>query len=90
MHRSSSLQDIIEYWLMKGVDGFRVDAVPHLFEVNYEWDEPRSNLQGVPITDYNYLVHTLTKDQPQSYELVMSWRQILDDFADVHSTSEKV
>jgi len=34
-------QEVLEFWLEKGVDGFRVDAIPHLFELaNTSVDEP--------------------------------------------------
>lgn len=90
MYRFYVTQEIIEYWLRKGVDGFRVDAVPHLFETNYTSDEPESKAPGVTGDDYAYLNHTLTKDQPRTYELVQSWRKILDDYANRTNTDEKV
>ncbi|KYN39395.1 putative maltase H [Trachymyrmex septentrionalis] len=52
------------------VDGFRIDAVPHLFETNS--NESKSNIKCVSKDDYNYLIHTLTKDQPQTYDLVQN------------------
>lgn len=72
------------------MDGFRVDAVPHLFETNYTSDEPESNMEGVTENDYNYLIHTLTKDQPQTYDLIRSWRKIMDDYASQYNDIEKV
>lgn len=73
------------------MDGFRVDAVPHLFETNYTYlDEPKSGIEGATKDDYNYLNHILTKDQPETYNLVLSWRKILDEYADQYNTSEKV
>lgn len=83
-------QEIITFWLRKGVDGFRVDAIPHLFETNYTSDEPESNIKGVTKDDYNYLIHTLTKDQPQTYDLVQNWRKIMDDYASYNNIDEKV
>lgn len=73
------------------MDGFRVDAVPHLFETNYTLDEPTISIEGRTIKDdYNYLNHTLTKDQPETYNLVQSWREVLDEYANQYNTSEKV
>lgn len=67
-----------------------MDAVPHLFEANYTSDEPESKIPGVTKDDYAYLTHTLTKDQPPTYDLVQSWRKILDDYANRTNTDEKV
>lgn len=25
--------DVLEYWLIKGADGFRIDAINHMFEI---------------------------------------------------------
>ncbi|RLU15109.1 hypothetical protein DMN91_012996 [Ooceraea biroi] len=84
------MKEIIEFWLRKGVDGFRVDAVPHLYEINYTRDELRSGKPGAERDDYDYLRHTFSKDIPETYELVQSWRKILDDYAHQYNTSEKV
>ncbi|KAL0125452.1 hypothetical protein PUN28_004517 [Cardiocondyla obscurior] len=84
------MREIITYWLRKGISGFRVDAVPHIFETNYTSDEPRSNEEGVTDTEYNYLIHTLTKDQPETYDLVKSWRKVLDEYASQYNTEEKI
>lgn len=72
------------------MDGFRVDAVPHLFETNYTLDEPESGIEGATRNDYNFLNHILTTDQPETYNLVQSWRDILDEYAHRYNTSEKV
>jgi len=74
------------------VDGFRVDAVPHLFETNYTLDEPTSGIEPATKDDYEYdsLNHIFTTDQPETYNLVLSWRKILDEYAYQHNTSEKV
>lgn len=67
-----------------------MDAVPHLFESDTLADEPRSNAPGATDRDYTYLNHTLTKDDPRTYDLVQSWRDVLDDWADTNNEDEKV
>lgn len=83
-------QDVIKYWLRKGIDGFRVDAIPHLFENSNFPDEPRSYAPGATERDYTYLDHIYTKDDQRTYDMVASWRKVLDDYADHHNEDEKV
>lgn len=81
---------MIRFWLRKGIDGFRVDAVPHLFEDANLSNEPRSYAPGATERDYTYLEHIYTKDDPRTYVLVASWREVLDDYANYHNEDEKV
>ncbi|CAK9810393.1 Maltase 1 [Anthophora quadrimaculata] len=87
------MKDIIEYWLDIGFDGFRIDAVPHLFEGDITKDEPTATdipPDAVVGRDHVTLNHTLTKDQPETYELIKSWRKIVDDYANKRNQTEKV
>lgn len=69
----------------RGVNGFRFDAANYLFEMDDLTDEPKSNKVGIMDTDYDALIHTNTLDQPETYEMVRIWRELLDDY----STTEK-
>lgn len=75
---------MLRFWLKRGVAGFRVDAVPHLFEVipneqgRYP-DEPLSGNTKDP-DDWSYLKHIFTTDQPETIDMVYQWRQVLDEF----------
>lgn len=71
------------YWLNKGVDGFRVDAVPHLFESNTFADEPLSGAT-VDKSDWNYLSHIYTKDQPETVDFVYQLREFIDNYTEEH------
>lgn len=54
------MDDVLQFWLSKGVAGFRVDAICHLFEVEDLRDEPES---GKPNNQsYEFLEHIYTKD----------------------------
>ncbi|XP_043493241.1 maltase 1-like [Polistes fuscatus] len=86
----AEMEEVIRFWLRKGIDGFRVDAVPHLFEVDDLRDEPRSFDPTTTERDYAYLNHIYTKDDPRTYELVKSWRKVLDDYANANNEDEKV
>jgi alpha-glucosidase len=84
------LQNIIKYWLRKGIDGFCVHAVSHLFEHVAYSDEPLSYEPKVLAQDYKYLNHTYTRDDSRSYKLLLHWRNIMDNYADQNNEDEKV
>lgn len=74
------MKEVLRYWLKKGISGFRVDAVPFLFEVlpdesgNYP-DEP---LSGVCDPDAEcYLKHIYTQNLDETWDMVYQWRAVL-------------
>ncbi|CRL00644.1 CLUMA_CG013904, isoform A [Clunio marinus] len=74
-----AMKDVLTYWLDRGADGFRIDAIPHLFEDAAMRDEPVSGL----IDDsryHDYLTHIYTKDLPETYDMVGEWRRLIDDY----------
>lgn len=74
------MQDILKFWLDRGVDGFRMDAVPYIFEDENFLDEPLSNALNVLSFDYEYLNHIYTSNHPQTYEVIYQWRKFVDDY----------
>ncbi|XP_034106727.1 maltase A3 [Drosophila albomicans] len=78
-----AMKDVLRFWLRKGVYGFRIDAVPHVFEVAADstgnWpDEPRNEYVTDP-EDYSYLDHIYTTNQPETIDLVYQFREVIDD-----------
>jgi alpha-glucosidase len=74
----SLFQNVIRFWLERGVDGFRVDAVPHIVEDAELTDEDRTCYEGVPPTDYDYLYHVHTTNRPETYDVIKEWREYID------------
>lgn len=60
-HVVQDIEDLMGFWLDRGVTGFRVDSANHLFEVEDLRDEPLSG-QPVAPTTYEYLDHYYTRD----------------------------
>lgn len=56
-----AMKDVLTFWLEKGADGFRIDAVNHLFEDAAMMDEPKSN-RTEDKTNNDYLLHIYSKD----------------------------
>ncbi|XP_055632787.1 maltase 2-like isoform X2 [Toxorhynchites rutilus septentrionalis] len=73
------MKDVMLFWLEKGVAGFRIDAVNHLFEVEDFRDEPETGTDRDPLS-YGFTHHYYTKDLPGSYDLIYQWRDVLDDW----------
>ncbi|KPI94589.1 putative maltase H [Papilio xuthus] len=82
------MKNVLRFWLDKGVAGFRVDAVAHLFEVDKEKfggkypDEPLSGNNVDDPESHNYLSHIYTIDQEETYEMVYQWREVFDEYKD--------
>ncbi|XP_074114431.1 alpha-glucosidase-like [Cotesia typhae] len=83
-YRSSALQEemknVFRFWLNLGVDGFRVDAINFLVEDSRFLDEPKIPKTGLADTDPRTLRHIYTSDQNEIYQLVSSWRQLIDSY----------
>ncbi|XP_076761946.1 alpha-glucosidase [Xylocopa sonorina] len=78
---NQEMKNVLSFWLNRGVDGFRVDAINVLVEDPRFLDEPSANRTDVPKDDYDSLVHVYTADQDGTYDVVSSWRKLLNDFS---------
>ncbi|XP_055845488.1 maltase A2-like [Episyrphus balteatus] len=63
--------DVLKFWLDRGVDGFRIDAVPYMFEkVNsdgtYPDEDPKNQIY--------------TQNQNETVELLYDWRNFLESY----------
>ena len=64
------MMNVLTFWMNRGVDGFRIDAINHLFEDPNFRDEPKANVPGVPDDDYDSLLHIYTKNLNETYEVL--------------------
>jgi len=70
----------IKFWLDMGVDGFRVDAVPHMFEdpeLREEPEDPNRPPEALP-DEYRYYLHPYTYDLPAVRDTLAQFRKLLD------------
>lgn len=56
-----AMKEVLTFWLDKGADGFRIDAVNHLFEDPAMRDEPLTGETDDEL-NYAYTKHIYTKD----------------------------
>lgn len=85
-----AMKNVLRFWLDKGVDGFRVDAVPWLFEDEQLRDEPPSGLSPDNPLRPEYLNRIYTRDLPEAVDMVYQWREVMDEYREVHGGDTRV
>ncbi|XP_034537760.1 neutral and basic amino acid transport protein rBAT [Notolabrus celidotus] len=75
--------DIIHFWLEKGVDGFRMDAVKHILEAAHLRDEPQVDPNRPPelVTTEWDLFHDYTTTQLGLHDMLREWRAEMDTYS---------
>jgi len=74
------MEAVIRFWLDKGVDGFRLDALKHLYETE-DLTETEPRLPGKTGSGWADYDHTgVTTDLPEVFETLASWRDICDEY----------
>jgi alpha-glucosidase len=72
--------DVIRFWLDKGVDGFRVDAMWHMIKDEQWRDNPRNPEYTEDMATYNQQLPVYSTDQPEMHAIVEKMRKILDGY----------
>lgn len=75
----NEMTGVIKYYLDKGIDGFRLDAINHMFEDTEFRDEPLTGWTD-DVGSYDFLEHIYTKDVPEVYDVIYNWRDLLDTY----------
>jgi alpha-glucosidase len=76
----AAMLDVMRFWLDKGVDGFRVDAMWHLVK-DLQWrDNPRNPEYNDTMATYNQLLPVYSTDQPEMHGIVANMRKLLDSY----------
>lgn len=78
----SAMHDVMRFWLRRGVDGFRVDAVWYLIKDDQFRDNPPNRdfrPGGLP---RDALVPLYTADLPEVHDAISGMRRVLDEFLD--------
>ncbi|XP_053690085.1 probable maltase [Sabethes cyaneus] len=89
----NDMKDVLRFWLEKGVDGFRVDALPYLFEsLPVDGVYPDEEKSGITddVDNPAYLIHNHTRDLDETFDMVYQWRAVLEEFRKTHKTDDLV
>ena len=78
-----ALLDAVEFWLKRGVDGFRLDTVNYYFHDRKLRNNPpmTGGATGMPDSNpYGYQKHLHDKTQPQNIAFLKRFRALLDGY----------
>ena len=78
-----AMEDVIRFWLDRGIDGFRVDVVHRLSKDAELRDNPLpSGDDADPMRDFGGQRHLYDEDRPEVHEILRRWRRILDEYGE--------
>jgi alpha-glucosidase len=78
----TAMHDVMRFWLRRGVDGFRVDAVWYLIKDDQFRDNPLNHdfrQGGLP---RDALIPLYTADLPEVHDAISGMRRVVDEFPD--------
>jgi len=75
-----AMMDVIRFWLDKGVDGFRVDAMWHMIKDEQFRDNPKNPDYELTMATYNELLPVYSTDQPEMHAIAHRMRKVLDEY----------
>ncbi|MCJ8139700.1 alpha-amylase family glycosyl hydrolase [Falsirhodobacter halotolerans] len=81
-----ALLDVLEYWLKKGVGGFRFDVINFYFCDRYLRDNPplprelRNDSIAPSVNPYNHQLHLFDKNQPENLDFLRRLRAVMEPY----------
>jgi alpha-glucosidase len=80
---TAAMEDVIRFWLGRGVDGFRVDVIHKMVKDAALRDNPAPDPDDFhPVRDYFGQQHLYDHDRPEVHDVIRGWRRILDQHGD--------
>ena len=78
----AAMLDALRFWLERGVDGFRVDAIHHLIEAEHLRDNPLNPDWRDGQSPARRLVRLYSLDQEETHAAIAEMRALTDRYAD--------
>ena len=78
----AAMHGVLRFWLERGVDGFRVDALWHLIKDEQFRDNPPNPAFRPEQAGLERFLQLRSADQPEIYDVVAELRRILDAYPD--------
>ncbi len=81
-----ALLDVAQFWLERGVNGFRLDTINFYFADKLLRDNPalpveqRNDRIAPAVNPYNHQLHTRSKNQPETLDFLRRLRAVMNPF----------
>lgn len=76
----AAMFDVLRFWLDRGVDGFRVDAIHHLFESEHLADNPPNPEWRPGDSPARRLIRLHSLDQDETHVAIEEMRRLADEY----------
>jgi alpha-glucosidase len=77
-----ALLDVLRFWLDRGVDGFRVDAIHHLIKDDLFRNNPVNPNFVAGMPPHRRLLREFTTDRPEVHAAIAKMRRVVDGYQD--------
>jgi alpha-glucosidase len=78
----AAMQGVLRFWLDRGVDGFRVDAIHNLMEDPHFRDNPPNPDWRPGMSPFRRLIGVHTADHPEVHDAIAAMRRVADEYDD--------
>ena len=77
----AAIYDVMRFWLARGVDGFRVDAIWHLIkDARFRDNPPNPDFREGRDKPYRRLLAIYSTDRPEVHDAIAGLRTVIDEF----------
>ncbi len=78
-----AMEDVIAFWLDRGVDGFRIDVIHKMIKDAALRDNPQPDPDDLdPVGNFGGLKHLYDEDRPEVHDIIRGWRRLLDRYGE--------
>ena len=77
----AAMYDVLRFWLDRGVDGFRVDAIHMLVEDETLVDNPPNRAWRTGDSPARRLIRTHTSDRLETHAFIAEMRRVVDEYS---------
>ena len=76
----AAMLDVLRFWLERGVDGFRIDALRQLIKDDLFRDNPPNLAYRADLGPYHTLLPIYTTDRPEVLDMIARMRRLVDRY----------